>query len=315
MLWPTSKVLTGFFLRYTNKQAKRPLTGKSNATDLFLKLNQMKQIFALAIAVSFFGLLTSAHGQDPLKLPTSETAAVFEMEFSGGFRRPDPAGWVKKPYLQVFADGRVVNNPNSPQLQAYEFKLKPEQLRNFLKQVVIDNKFYEIDTDKIKQEMAATGQRVLIADAPSLSISMELAQGSHQTRVYALSSVAKQHPKIKGLQQLEKIQRLGRQLVYTATAGGYDQVEKALKKVNQQLKEKGLDLMTLDELYTCRQKDGVLTINFNRKYYQPNGRWRDWINAKFTAKGDEEDVEIKTNIDKDKTMTKPVEKAAAPSKS
>jgi len=268
----------------------------------------MKQVFAITIAIFLFGFLTSAHGQDPLKLPASETAAVFTMEFSGGFRRQNPDGWVKKPYLQVFADGRVVNNPNSPQLQAYEFQLKPEQLRNFLQQVVVDNKFYEIDFDEIKKEIATTGRRFLIADAPTLSISMDLAQGSHKTSAYALSSTARQHPKIEGLQQLSKIQTLGRQLVFTATAGGFDQVENALLKVNKKLEEKGLDLMTSKDLNSCRRKDGTLTINFNRKYRSNNGRWRDWVNAKFTAKGDEENVEISTNIGKEKKKTKPPKK-------
>ena len=277
----------------------------------------MKQIFAIAVAVSFFGILAAANGQsqtktkevkpaaeqtapDKIKLPESQTTAILTMEYSGGFGLP-PAedDWVKPPFLQVFADGRVVNGASSPEEKPYEFKLKPEQLQDLLKQVIEENKFYEIDAGKITNAVKAAGGPKL-ADATTLEVKLELPQGSHEVSVYAPRITAKQLPKIKGLQQVANIEILGRKLVLVAVAGGYENVDQALTKVNKQLKEKGLDLMTPNELYTCKRKDGVLTMNFNRKYYNENGRWKDWINAKFTDNGDQETVEIKTNIGQDK---------------
>ena len=284
----------------------------------------MKRIFAIAVAVSFLGFLDAAHGQDqqeqpavdppakaPIKLPESESAAIFTMEYSGGLRLPTPKGWTQPPYLQVFADGRVVNGANSPEGKAHEFQLKPEQLQDFLKQVVDGNEFYKIDSDTITEAVKKAGGP-MIADATTLEVTVELPRGSHEVRVYAAGSAARDLPKVKSLQQLVKVEKLGRNLVLAAIAGGYEKIDRALLKVNKQLKEKGLDPMTIKELYTCKQQDGTLTINFNRKYYNDDGRWRNWVNAKFTAKGDDENVEVKTNIIKDKAQQ--ATKAAKPDK-
>ena len=287
----------------------------------------MNRFFAIAIAVFLFGFLTSAHGQDPVKppeseataqdkvkLPESETTAVFKMEFSGGFSGPLPKT-PREPFLQIFADGRVVAPPNLPDGEPNEFQMTPEQLQTFLKQVVNDNKFYELDTDKIKEDVAAAGPAAVIADAPTLKISMDLPRGTHSVSAYTPRSTANQLTKVKSIKHVANIEDLGRKLTLVAKVGGYEKVEDALSKVNEQLKEKGLDLMTMNELYTCKEKDGILTINFNRKYYNENGRWRDWINAKFTIDGDEENVEIKTNKDIDKAKVKPEKQADKPDKS
>ena len=285
----------------------------------------MKRIFAIAVAVSILGLFSTANGQgqaktpeaktpakDQVKLPESKTTAVFTIEFSGGFRLPNDKD--RKPFLQVFADGRVVTPPRFPATEANEFQLKPEQLQTFLRQVVNENKFYELDTDKIKEEVAAAGPVAFVADAPTLEISMELPRGAHAVSAYTPKSTSKQLPKVDGIKRIANIEELGRQLSLVAIAGGYETIERALLKVNEQLKEKELELMTINELYTCKRKDGVLTINFNRKYYQKDGRWRDWINAKVTVNGDEEGVEIKTNIGQSKKKVKPQKKAAKSSK-
>ncbi len=55
--------------------------------------------------------------------------------------------------------------------------------------------------------------------------------------------------------------------------------------------------MTLQDLQSCRQKNDKLTIRFNKKFYEENGSWRDWINAKFIIiDGDDEAVEIESNM-------------------
>ena len=283
----------------------------------------MNRIFAIAIAVSIFGFLTAAHGQDPekppesettvqepIKLPDSETTAIFTMKYSGGFTSPLPNGKVKLPFLQVFANGRVVTPPSFNEEKANEFKLKPEQLQKFLKQVVNENQFYKLDTDKIKEEIAAAGPIPFVADAPTLEISMELPRGAHAVKAYTPKSTSKQLPNVKSVKQIANIEDIGRQFYLIATAGGYEKIERALVRANEQLKEKGLDLMTMNELYTCKRKDGVLTINFNRKYYKADGRWRDWINAKVTVDGDKQEVEIKTNIGEEKKKIEPKKEAA-----
>ena len=283
----------------------------------------MKPILTIAIVASILGFVTAAQGQDqenqtkpaaekPIELPESGSTAVFTMEFSGGFR-PQAADLPRDPHLQIFADGRVVIPQESEDGKPGEFKLTPKQLQDFLKQVVNKNQFYELDTEKIKADVAAAGPAARIADAPTLEITMNLPGRIHAVSVYTPKSTAKQLPKVKSIQQIAKIKALGDKLFLVARAGGYKNVERALSQVNEKLKEKGLDLMTVDQLYTCRTKDEVMTINFNRKYYKPNGRWRDWVDAKFIVDGDDENVVIKTNIDKDKKESKPPKKAVKPS--
>ena len=288
----------------------------------------MKRIFAIAIAVSFFGFLSAAQAQDAakmpeaetpvqkdVKLPELETTVVFTMEYTGGFRPPNPGNNAKKPALQIFADGRVVAPSRRPNEEDNEFQMTPEQLQAFLKKVVNENKFYELDTDKIKDDIAAEPPIAMIADAPSLKISMELPQGKNSVRANSPRSAAKQLPKVKSVNRIANIEDLGRRLTLVASAGGYETIERALTKVNEQLKEKKLDLMTVNEIYTAGEKDGILTINFNRKYYNENGRWKDWINAKFTVDGDKENVDIKTNIGKEKKNGAPARSTTKPAKS
>ena len=277
----------------------------------------MKHFFAIAIAVSMFGFLTAANGQDQpaqptaeppaqdkIKLPESETTAVFTMKYTSRSGMSIPKGKVRQPFLQIFADGRVVTPPKLNEEKANEFQLKPEQLQDLLKQIVNKNQFYELDTDKIKADVTAAGPIPVMADAPTLELSMELPRGSHAVSAYTPRSTSKQLPKVKSIKQIANIEGLGRQLSLVASVGGYEKLEQALSKVNEQLNEKGLDLMTVNELYTCNRKDGILTINFNRKYYKEDGRWRDWINAKYTVDGGEENVEIKTNVNKAKENKK-----------
>ena len=221
-----------------------------------------------------------------------------------------PQTGVRKPSLQVFADGRVVNNPSSPKGETYEFQLTEKQLNTFLTQVVIENKFYELNNDEITKEMKLADQRVTevhpsvkriprrrVADAPSTVISMGLTRGSNSVSLYASSTIKKSHPKIESIQRFAKIEKIAKLLVHVAVAGGYEKVERAMLKVNKRLQEKGLQSMTLQDLQSCRQKNDKLTIRFNKKFYEENGSWRDWINAKFIIiDGDDEAVEIESNM-------------------
>ena len=278
----------------------------------------MKPFFAIAIVTSILGFVTAANGQGQekpaesksetttkkqIELPESESTAVFTMKFAGGYRGALP-DTPREPHLQIFADGRVVTPSEAPGGTPSEIKLTPKQLQDFLEQVVNKNRFYDLGTEKIKEDIEAAAPIARIADAPTLEVLMDLPRGAHAVSVYTPKSVAKQLPKVKSIQQIAKIKELGDQLFLVTRAGGYEKVERALSKVNKQLKERGLDLMTLNELYTCRTKDDILTINFNRKYYKENGRWRDWINANFIIDGDNEEVVIKTNIEKDKGKDK-----------
>ena len=260
----------------------------------------MKRILAIAIATSISGFLTTANGQDQVKLPESETTAVFTMEFLNRpeSRLPRLDGTALKPYLQVFANGRVVSPRRFPSRKVNELQLTPEQLQTFLKQVVKENQFYELNTEKIKEDIAAAGLGAIMTDTPNLKISMELPRGAHAIQVCKPKSSAKKPLKVKSMLQFAKIKGAARKLALATDAGGFGEIEPALLKVNEQLKEKGFDPMTSDEIYFCGHKAGTLRIHFNRKYFDENGRVINWVDVTFTDNGDEEAVEIRTKKDK-----------------
>lgn len=261
------------------------------------KMNQILLTVAFSVAI-----VSTAHAQDPLKLPESEKVVIFKMDFSGGLQMP-AAKVAKDPYLQIFADGRVLYSPNSPKHESAEFKLNEQQLNALLVELVDERKFFDIDSKDIAADIKATGQHVMVADAPTVELAMELAERDHEISVYAPSFAATQFPNIESLQHVAKLEKLGRRLVLIAKMGGYERVETALAKVNEELKKKELQLMTVEELQSCKTKDGKTTITFNRKFYKPDGRWRDYIDAKFIVDGDEESVKVKSNIGKE---TKPL---------
>lgn len=131
-----------------------------------------------------------------------------------------PQTGVRKPSLQVFADGRVVNNPSSPKGETYEFQLTEKQLNTFLTQVVIENKFYELNNDEITKEMKLADQRVTevhpsvkriprrrVADAPSTVISMGLTRGSNSVSLYASSTIKSRTQKLKAYRDSQKLKK------------------------------------------------------------------------------------------------------------
>lgn len=260
------------------------------------------RLFVPVVMTLCLCICCSAFAQEDFELPNDETTPVFSMEYVGGMRAPRrnplPEGWEKKPYLQIFADGRIVNSPNAPEYPAYEIQLNEAELNEILSQIVTENKFYEIDVEQIKKEQAAAGRRAIIADAPALKFSMELGRGTHSFRFMTPSSSATQHPNIEALQHVAAIEKIGKRLVAVAIGGGYENIERALGKVNEDLEKDGIDPLTMDDLSYCRERDGVISITFNKKFYLPNGRWRDYVTGTFTIDGDDESVKITSKITK-----------------
>ena len=279
----------------------------SSTISFLKKLFPMKQIFAIAIAISLFGFLSAAQAQEPEKLPEANLpnqdqvelpeseAAVFKMEFSRKRRLHKLPGAVRHPYLQVFADGRVVSSTFLNEVN--EIRLTPEQLQVFLNQVVNENHFYELD---IAPPPATP------SDAGTLKISIELARGTRAIVVDAAKSTDKQPLKTDSLKQIAKIEDLGRKLALTADAGGFENIERALSKVNEQLKAKKLGQMSVNEIYRANQKNDTVTIFFNRKITDENGSLLNWVNARYTDTGDEEAVKISTKKDNNGKKLKPI---------
>lgn len=225
----------------------------------------MKFLFGLILV-----LVTATHGltQESFELPTDKEVAVFVFDYSGGFRMRPPEGFVRKPQLQIFPDGRVLVSPNAPNLPSAEITISEEKLNEFLDAVVNQFNIYDIDANEIKKEIEKSENRIMIADAPNLDVSINLGQGTHEVSLYAASFSATQHPEIEALANLVKIENLARRMVAIANLGGFDRLDNAIEQINAKLKadHEGLPEMTVDQLqFASKNIQGVTTATFSSK--------------------------------------------------
>lgn len=218
-------------------------------------------------------LITSlgAAAQEAFELPTDKETPVLTFDYSGGFRVRPPEGFVKKPQLQIFPDGRVLRSPNGPNLPSSEIMLSEEQMNAFLESVVNDHKFYEIEPEKIRTEIEKSGDPLRIADAPNLDITINLGQGTHEVSVYAVSFAAQQHPDIKSLADLAAIEKTCRRLLSITDLGGFENLETAIATVNAKLKVDYAEApeMTVENLQYASKNQGIVTAAFMTTMEEP----------------------------------------------
>lgn len=206
--------------------------------------------------------------QESFELPTDDNVAVFTFDYSGGFRMRPPEGFVRKPQLQIFPNGRVLQSPNGPNLPSAEITISQDQLTEFLDAVVNQYNIYEIDGDEIKKEIEKSGKGLRIADAPNLDVAINLGQGTHEISVYAASFAATQHPDIEALANLAKIEKLSRRMVAIAHLGGFDRLDAAVNQINAKLAEdhEGIPEMTVEQLqFASKNIQGVTKATFSSK--------------------------------------------------
>ena len=207
-----------------------------------------------------------AVAQEEFDLPTDKNTAVFTFDYSGGFRMRPPEGFVKKPQLQIFPDGRVLRSPNGPNLPSAEIKLTQEQLQAFLDSVVTEYSFYDVDPEGIQAAIKKTGQQIMIADAPNVDVSILLGQGRHEVSVYAVSHAARQFPDIKPLANLAAIEKLCRRMISVADLGGFEQLDAAIAKVNEKLAadHPKIPRMTVEQLqFASKTNDKSVSASFS----------------------------------------------------
>lgn len=228
----------------------------------------MKTILALLLALVF---AACGIAQEDFEMPTDETVALFSFDYSGGFRVRPPAGFVKQPQLQIYSNGRVLRSPSGPDLPSAEFTMTPEQLRAFLDSVVNKHKFYEITAEGIKEAIDATKKRILIADAPNVDAMVRLGRGEHHVSIYAVSFAARQFPEIKALADMAAIEKSCRQLMAVADFGGFENVDLAVQKVNEEIARTHPELpeMNKDQLqFASTGRDGTLNASFTTQVKQ-----------------------------------------------
>ncbi len=224
--------------------------------------------------------------QEAFELPTDNDTPVLTFDYSGGFRMRPPEGFVKLPQLQIFPNGRVLRSPNGPNMPSSEITLNEDQLNAFLEDVVNQHKFYEIEADAIRSAIEKSGKQVRIADAPSLDVSINLGQGTHEVSVYAVSFSARQFPDIEPLANLAAIEKTCRHLLAVTDLGGFENLEKSIEQVNEKLAKDHPEIpaMTVDNLQFASKNQGVTTASFNSTV-EENGKTTT-IRGTYTIKAD-----------------------------
>lgn len=252
----------------------------------------MKWVFG---CIAYLCLSSIVCGQVDFELPNDNSVPVLTFDYSGGFRMRPPAGFVKKPRLQIFPDGRVLKSPNGPDLPSSEMKLTDEQFQKLLNRFVNELKFYEIRQDDIAEQIRKTGEKILIADATNVDVTMNLGKGRHSVSVYAVPFVHRQFPDIEPLANLSKIEKECQRLVAVCDLGGYEKLAAVIKSVNEKIKAENPKLkeVTEEKLLYVSVREQVTNVSFGDQY-EVDGKGVS-VRVDMTIHPDDED-QIKINV-------------------
>ncbi len=197
--------------------------------------------------------------------PADPLIPVITFDVTGGFRVPTPPGFQRQPTLQVFADGRIVCGTQSPERHSHEGRLTTAQLQELMEGLVRNEKFLEISTDQITKELA--GYQSLMADGPTTTIKIQLAQQSQEHSVYTLKQTARDLPDATGLQTLARIEARLRSVKQLGDIGSQEILDTALTLANKHLEQELPDAnpWTAAQLRTIqRSPKGGLVLTFSR---------------------------------------------------
>lgn len=254
--------------------------------ELAVAINPVKNSGSWALWLFFVTVTTSATGFDQQRLSSaSETVtinqdetvppkikfhtdpqqAVITMDVTGGFRAPTPSDFQRQPTLQVFGDGRIVCGTQSPNRQSHEGRLTPDQLQQLVEWLVREEKFLEISSAQITQELE--GYQSLMADGPTTTIKIQLTEHAHEHSVYTLKQTARDLPDASGLQTLARIEARLRSVKQLGDIGSQEILDSALAMVNKHLEQELPDAnpWTAEQLRTIqRGPNGGLVLTFSR---------------------------------------------------
>ena len=198
--------------------------------------------------------MTQLVEQDPdskqIALPKNADQPVLILSYTGGFRAPPKPGFTETPLLRVFNDGRVITGGASEQARVVNAKLTPLQLQNLIDSIVREHKFLDIEAAAISKAIEATGDTIMIADAPDTEITLTLADRQHHVKQYGTQFIGKQFPQIDSLTNLVNVERRLRRVYGWAQVGGDAEIEKMLAAINEFHKKEKPDIpaVTLDDL-------------------------------------------------------------------
>jgi hypothetical protein len=198
---------------------------------------------------------TSTPGQPALRLPTDPNAVVFRFERTVG-TNTDP-GTV----LTIHADGRVeavvpnglvslfpadltqhvrdrnwAAQPKPESLRRLEGKLSPRQLEELLRFALHDQEFFDFEPVAVKAAIREVyqcdGDISDANDDTTTSFRIRTADRAHEVKWQRLGRAAWEFPRVERLLQLYALDRRLQQVYYVLVAGGPEQVEAVVAKMN-----------------------------------------------------------------------------------
>jgi len=200
-----------------------------------------------------------------IKYPSDPRLAVITMDLTGGFRSPTPPGFERQPWLQIFGDGRIVCGSQTPNRATHEGRLSEPELQKLVQWVVQEQKLLQIKAEQIAQEL--DGYQPQMADGPTTTIKVQLAEQSHELTVYTLKQTARDLPEAAGLQTLARVEARLRSVKQLGDIGNQEILDSALTVANEHLERELPDAnpWTTEHLRTIeRTANGGLTLTFSR---------------------------------------------------
>ena len=256
----------------------------------------MRPLLVLVACLLFAGLPVSA--QDSLdELANSPEMAFAEdasqpflvWDVSGGFRMAPPADFKPTPLVTLWPDGRIRTGSDRPEVKPCDGKLTREELYQLLQFIVVQNRFYEAETDEIKSAIEQAGNGPRIAGAMTSRFSLNLKRGRHMVEVYALSFQLSQYPQLEVLQRLSAIEMRLRNLVALVQLGDRTAVEALLAEVNGELKKKHPEIRPMEKsevLNVSRGSRGELVVVLSRKTAGKSGQGSPELTVLYERKGE-----------------------------
>ena len=229
-----------------------------------------------------------------IELPTDNNTPIIVYDTTGGYGVKDPEGFKPEPMLQIFPDGRVVAGRNNPKAARSQWKMPADDLQKLLQRIVRDREFFETSSDDIAQQIKATGKRVLLADASTSEITVNLPQGNQTVSVYAVSFAAKQFRQIDPLVFLAATNVELMELRHRASLGTDEQAASLLSEINEAFAEEfpGVGKFTVSDLQSAyKRSEGALTVSLKRDFKSQKSTRS--IRATFKQDSGEEEPKIK----------------------
>lgn len=251
-------------IRVESTRNTNPLHGRN--------MNQL--VFALMLSAFCLAAIRAAQAQDrAIEAPVDSQDPVIVLDYTGGFRRPDPPGFSRTPFLRIYGDGRLITGQNAPEHPVHELQLSNEELQELLTFVIKDQSFLELDSQTLKMLIEKVPNRIQIMDAGTTEITVRTAEETHTVGVYALALIVKQMDFIRGVVQLHAIERRLKSL-HTLAAVGRESADQLVEEANKFLATNHSDLPTdlsLHDLAWSSKTGPNMRIAFTRGKTEQHG--------------------------------------------